>query len=60
MATIATGPKPKIRTNCDHVFFSAMAALILVSVFFGFAQTYYLHGFLRVPTFKAMLPPPFP
>jgi hypothetical protein len=34
--------------------------LIFVSVFVGFAQTYYLHGILRVPAFKAVLAPPFP
>jgi len=33
----------------DHVFFSTMAALILVTVFVGFAHTYYLAGLVRAP-----------
>src|ERR1041385_6296607 len=33
----------------DHVFFSGMALLILVTVFVGFAHTYYLAGFFRAP-----------
>jgi len=35
----------------DHVFFSAMALLVLVTVFVGFARTYYLAG-----VFHAALP----
>ena len=37
----------------DHVFFSTMAALILATVFAGFARTYYLAG-----VFSAPLPSP--
>ena len=33
----------------DHVFFCAMAALLLASVFIGFAHTYYLAGVYRAP-----------
>jgi hypothetical protein len=33
----------------DHVFFSAMAVLMLVTVFVGFAHTYYLAGVFRAP-----------
>jgi hypothetical protein len=33
----------------DHVFFSCMALLILVTVFLGFAHTYYLAGLFRAP-----------
>ena len=33
----------------DHVFFSAMAALMLVTVFIGFARTYYLAGLYHAP-----------
>jgi hypothetical protein len=33
----------------DHVFFSGMALLILVTVFLGFARTYYLAGLFRAP-----------
>lgn len=33
----------------DHVFFSAMSWLMLATVFFGFAATYYLAGVFRAP-----------
>jgi hypothetical protein len=33
----------------DDVFFSAMAVLMLVTVFVGFAHTYYLAGIFRAP-----------
>src|SRR5438105_5569844 len=33
----------------DHVFFSAMALLMLATVFVGFAPTYYLAGMFRAP-----------
>jgi hypothetical protein len=33
----------------DHVFFSGMALLILLTVFCGFARTYYLAGIFRAP-----------
>ena len=33
----------------DHLFFSMMSALILVSVFIGFAPTYFLAGVFRAP-----------
>lgn len=33
----------------DNVFFSGMALLILVTVFVGFARTYFLAGVLRAP-----------
>jgi hypothetical protein len=33
----------------DHVFFSAMALLILATVFVGFARTYYLAGVFQAP-----------
>ena len=33
----------------DHVFFSGMALLILVTVFVGFGPTYYLAGVFRAP-----------
>jgi len=33
----------------DHVFFPGMALLILVTVFVGFARTYYLAGVFRAP-----------
>jgi hypothetical protein len=33
----------------DHIFFSAMAVLILATVFLGFARTYYLAGVFHAP-----------
>ncbi|MGA8312645.1 MAG: hypothetical protein WB755_21630 [Terriglobales bacterium] len=56
MATAAA--QPGKRTNLvtsppgrrfDNLFFSAMALLILGSVFLGFAHTYYLAGVFRAP-----------
>jgi hypothetical protein len=52
--------KPRVRTRSDRIFFQIFTVLIGVAVFVGFAQTYYLHGILRVPAFKAILAPPFP
>jgi len=49
MATIETGPKLKTRTNYERKFFSAMAALILISVFVGFAPTFFLRGVVKIP-----------
>lgn len=55
MAT-ATVPGNSVKTastlpgrRFDHVFFSTMAALILVTAFVGFAHTYYLAGLVRAP-----------
>src|SRR5580698_9819445 len=33
----------------DHVFFTSMALVMLVTVFVGFAHTYYLAGIFRAP-----------
>jgi hypothetical protein len=33
----------------DHVFFTSMALVMLVTVFVGFAHTYYLAGLFRAP-----------
>src|SRR5260370_25475460 len=33
----------------DHLFFSAMALLMLATVFVGFARTYYLAGVFHAP-----------
>jgi hypothetical protein len=44
----------------DHIFFPGMATFFLVTVFVGFAQTYYLSGVLKVPASKAILGPPLP
>jgi hypothetical protein len=56
--------KPKLRTRHDHVFFQAISALIAIVVFVGFAQTYYLPGYLSgaltLPAWKQGLVPPHP
>jgi FtsH-binding integral membrane protein len=56
---MATGvARPDLSTNpsiglpgrrYDHLFFSAMALLILATVFVGFARTYYLAGVFKAP-----------
>jgi hypothetical protein len=33
----------------DHLFFSAMAGLLLLTVFIGFAHSYYLAGIFHAP-----------
>jgi hypothetical protein len=40
---------PGNRRRFEHLYFSGMAALILVAVFVGFAHTYYLAGLFRAP-----------
>lgn len=56
MATAAAHPSPcpPVATGLpgrrfDHFFFSGMALLMLVTVFVGFAPSYYLAGLLRAP-----------
>ncbi|HET6177634.1 MAG TPA: hypothetical protein VFE61_11920 [Candidatus Sulfotelmatobacter sp.] len=56
MSTIAatsvspTKPAPALPgRRFDHIFFSTMAALLLVTVFVGFAPTYYFAGIFRAP-----------
>src|SRR5947209_10078315 len=55
MATVATRPERASLTatlpgsRYDHIFFSGMAALLLVTVFAGFAPSYYLAGVFRAP-----------
>jgi hypothetical protein len=56
MVTVAVRPsnlsKPaSVLPGCryDHVFFSSMALLMLVTVFVGFARTYYLAGVFNAP-----------
>lgn len=51
---------PRPRSRYDHIFFPSMAAFILVSVFLGFAQSYYLQGVLKLPPWKAFATPPHP
>jgi FtsH-binding integral membrane protein len=56
MSTIAVRPiQPAKQASVvpgrrfDHLFFSSMALLILATVFFGFARTYYLAGVFSAP-----------
>lgn len=56
MATVAAHPgiPTKLARDLpgrryDHVFFSAMALLMLATVFAGFARTYFLAGIFRAP-----------
>jgi FtsH-binding integral membrane protein len=56
MATVIARPaipaKPASRlpgSRFDHFFFSVMALLLLVTVFLGFAPTYYLAGVFHAP-----------
>ena len=50
----------RLRSRYDHIFFPCVAALILISVFVGFAQSYYLQGVLTLPPWKAFAAPPHP
>ena len=59
MAITVSG-SPRLRTRFDHIFFAGLAATILVIVFVGFAQTYYLAGVLTVPAWKRFAAPPHP
>ena len=56
----ATQTPPRIRSRYDHIFFPCMSAFILVSVFLGFSQSYYLQGVLKLPEWKAFATPPHP
>jgi hypothetical protein len=52
MATVALPRHPADKLpgrQYDNYFFSAMALLILVTVFIGFARTYFLAGVFRAP-----------
>jgi hypothetical protein len=56
MATVATHPARQANMvsslpgrRYDHIFFSGMALLLLITVVVGFAPTYYLAGIFRAP-----------
>jgi hypothetical protein len=56
MATAVAGPSNLAKTSVnlpgrryDHLFFSAMALMMLATVFLGFAHTYYLAGVFHAP-----------
>jgi hypothetical protein len=44
----------------ERIFFSALAGLILLSVFIGFAQSYFLLSVPSVPRWRAFNHPPYP
>ena len=45
-----------IRKHMDDFFFASMAGLILLTVFIGFAQTYYLAGMFHAPLPRSSRP----
>lgn len=56
MATAVAHPGNRVKPSVglpdrryDHLFFSAMALLMLATVFLGFARTYYLAGVFHAP-----------
>jgi hypothetical protein len=56
MASIAASPASTTKParsipdlRYEHLFFSGMSILMLITVFFGFARTYYLAGVFRAP-----------
>src|SRR5215470_10577047 len=54
MATLAAQTaSPSVRavpdTRYEHLFFSGMSIAMLITVFFGFARTYYLAGVFHAP-----------
>lgn len=56
MASIAANPAATAKSvrsipdlRYEHLFFSGMSILMLLTVFFGFARTYYLAGVFRAP-----------
>jgi hypothetical protein len=46
---MATGIIRRGNHGYENLFFSSMAGVFLVSVFIGFARTYYLAGLFRAP-----------
>src|SRR6202171_3674388 len=60
MATAVASSSVKVRAGLpgrkyDHVFFPAMAVLLLGSVFLGFARSYYLAGMFHAPLPHAII-----
>ena len=41
--------RPRLHRGYDNLFFSAMAAVALITVLIGFARTYFLAGLFRAP-----------
>jgi len=46
---MATGVIRQNKRRFENLFFSGMAVLILVTVFLGFARSYYLAGVFKAP-----------
>ena len=46
---MATGIVRRCNHGYENLFFSSMAAVFLVTVFIGFARTYYLAGLFQAP-----------
>jgi hypothetical protein len=51
---------PVAKPRFEHIFFSGMAGLILLSVFVGFAQSYYLLSVPNIPHWRRFNTPPYP
>jgi hypothetical protein len=51
MATLA---RPSIELDLDRVFFTGMAAAMAITIFAGFAPTYYLHAWLHGTTSRGV------
>jgi hypothetical protein len=46
---LAAETRRRGKLHSDHWFFSGLAILFLVSVFIGFARSYYLAGLFKAP-----------
>jgi len=46
---LSADPSRRGKYRRDHLFFSGLAILFLVSVFIGFARSYYLAGLFKAP-----------
>jgi hypothetical protein len=61
ISRVSSSAPTQIRQNLrfEHVFFSGMAALILVSVVIGFTATFYLRDIVKMPVWADPRPLPF-
>lgn len=51
---------PVVNPRLERMFFSGMAELILLSVFIGFAQSFYLLSVPNIPHWRRFNTPPYP
>jgi len=58
--TLSTTQTQVANLRYERMFFSGMAAFVLLSVFVGFAQSYYLQGVPYSPHWAAFNTPPYP